>query len=118
MKPVINGSVLVASLGLFAGTIGFPKDAPDPLRVSSLDGNVAITFSLQPDGVPAYKVDYFGKPIVLESRLGLEPDLTNHFAVTATSPSSHEGQWTNLFGERRIVPDNYRQLDIALKHES
>lgn len=87
-------------------------------RVKSPDGNVTVDFLLQPGGVPAYKITYLGKPIVLESELGLEPRFTNGFHVLSTSTSAHTGSWTNHFGERRIVPDNYHELDVDLQNKS
>jgi alpha-glucosidase len=87
-------------------------------RIQSPDGKVAVEFILQADGVPAYKADYLGKPIVLESRLGLEPDLIGGFQVIKTSSDEHKGQWTQVYGERKIVPDNYRELNVDLKHRS
>ncbi len=86
--------------------------------VESPDGKVVINFSLQDKGVPAYTIDYLGKPIVLESRLGLEPNFAEGFRVTGTSTDVHQGEWTQLFGERRIVPENYRELNVDLKHSS
>jgi len=106
--------VLFAALGLAFSA----ASATAATQVKSPDGRVVVGFYLQPDGAPAYKVEYLGKPMVLESRLGLEPGWTNDFTVAAIASTSHEDQWTNLFGERRIVPDNYRQLDLDLKHES
>jgi alpha-glucosidase len=86
--------------------------------VKSPDGNVAVGFVLQADGSPAYRIDYRDKPIVLESRLGFEPDFTNGFQIIGAFTNLHEGQWTNLFGERRFVPENYRELNVDLKHAS
>jgi alpha-glucosidase len=87
-------------------------------RVKSPDGKVAVEFLLEADGAPAYKIGFFGKPVVLESRLGFEPGLTNGFHTTKSSSGSHRGQWTNNFGERKIVPDNYGELDVELKQTS
>lgn len=87
-------------------------------HVKSPDGRVVLDFRLRPDGAPAYAVEYLGRSIVLESRLGFEPAFTNRFQVTGTSSSSHRGRWSWAFGERKIVPDNYRQLDVDLKHEA
>ena len=75
-------------------------------------------FLMQDSGIPAYKIDYLDKPIVLQSRLGLEPDFTGGFQVTGISSNEHKGQWTQDFGERKIVPDNYRELNVDLKHQS
>jgi alpha-glucosidase len=87
-------------------------------RVESPDGKVAMEFLMQTGGIPAYRIDYLGKPIVLESRLGLLPDFTNGFAIVSISTNSYEQQWTNAFGERKIVPDNYRELNVDLKQAS
>ena len=87
-------------------------------QITSPDGNVIVRFSLQSDGSPTYRIEYFGKPIVLESRLGLEPDFTNGFQIKKTSSSRHRGDWSTKFGERSKIPDNYRELNVDLKHES
>ncbi len=90
--------------------------APNPLE--SPDGHVVVEFLMQSGGVPAYKIDYFGKAIVLPSRLGLQPDLLGEFAVTQTSTCSHESSWRPVCGERQLIPDNYRELHVDLKHVS
>jgi hypothetical protein len=54
-------------------------------RVESPDGKVAVEFLIQTGGIPAYKIEYLGKPIVLESRLGLPPDFTNGFEIEKSS---------------------------------
>ncbi|HEV2435853.1 MAG TPA: glycoside hydrolase family 97 catalytic domain-containing protein [Verrucomicrobiae bacterium] len=87
-------------------------------RVESPNEKVAVEFSLQTGGVPAYKIEYLDKPIVLESELGLEPQFTNGFHIVSASTSAHTGSWTNRFGERRIVPDNYHELDVDLQNKS
>ncbi len=87
-------------------------------QVKSPDGNVIVEFSMQTSGVPAYKVEYLGKPIVLESRLGLLPDFTNGFEIAKILENEHQGEWTQIYGERKIVRDNYRELNVDLKKPS
>jgi alpha-glucosidase len=109
--PSVTGGLLPLTVKLTV--------APDTkTRIQSPDGNVAVEFLLQEGGVPAYKIEYLGKPIVLPSRLGLEPDFTGDFQMTGTCTSAHEGQWTQVYGERKVVPDNYRELNVDLKHKS
>ncbi|MCW3059777.1 MAG: glycoside hydrolase family 97 protein [Capsulimonas sp.] len=86
-------------------------------EIRSPDGNVKISFSLG-GGTAAYRIDYLGKPLVLSSRLGFAPNFTNGFQVTKTASSRHRGEWTQVYGERRVVPDNYQELDVDLKHPS
>ena len=87
-------------------------------RISSPDGSVAAEFVLQRDGTPVYKIDFLGKPLVLESRLGFEPDLLGGFAVMKTSTYEHRGEWKQTLGERSVVPENYRELNVDLRHEA
>lgn len=106
---VISTAVLAAScLGVAAAAE----------RVESPDGNVVVEFLLEADGSPAYQVTFLGKPVVLESRLGFEPGLTNGFQMMKSSSESRQGQWTTDFGERHIIPDNYHELDVDLKQSS
>ncbi|MBV9657606.1 MAG: glycoside hydrolase family 97 catalytic domain-containing protein, partial [Verrucomicrobia bacterium] len=90
-------------------------DAGAGQRILSPDGKVAVNFSLQKGGVPAYAIDYLGKPIVLESALGLLPGYTGGFEIENVSRGESQGEWTQLYGERKLVPDNYRELHVDLK---
>jgi len=100
----IVGLALLATAGLRAE------------RIISPDGKVAAEFVLQHAGAPAYKIDYQGKPLVLESRLGFEPDFLDGFKVVATGTREHHGQWTDAFGERSTIPENYRELNVDLQN--
>ncbi|HEX3358213.1 MAG TPA: glycoside hydrolase family 97 N-terminal domain-containing protein [Tepidisphaeraceae bacterium] len=89
-------------------------------RIESPDGKVAIEFLLQDKnaGAPAYRIQYNGKPIVEESRLGFEPDFIGGFQITGCVTRTQKGEWENAFGERRKVPDNYMEMIVDLKHTS
>lgn len=48
-------------------------------QLTSPDGNLSLEFMEQADGVPAYRLDYKGNPVLTSGRLGLlteEADLT------------------------------------------
>ncbi len=87
-------------------------------RIASPDGRVTLEFILQSGGVPAYRIDYLGRPLVLESRLGFEPDLKSGFEKISATTAAHDGEWTQEFGERRVVPDHWRELNVDLRHAS
>ncbi len=87
-------------------------------RVTSPDGNVSVAFALQSNGIATYTIDYLGRPLVLESRLGFEPDLLGGFALVSATKGEHRGEWQQRLGERSVVPDNYRELSIQLRHEA
>jgi len=84
----------------------------------SPDGMVKVEFTLTDEGQPVYSIDYMENPIVLRSQLGLEPNLKDGFELVGISQDSHEGQWTNNFGEQKNIPDNYHQMHIDLRHNS
>jgi alpha-glucosidase len=124
-------TTIVAAIFVAAAPFGMAQQSGQPLakkssdakpyatnQVQSPDGKVVVNFLMQDGGMPSYKIDYLGKPVVLQSRLGLEPDFTAGFQVTGTSSKENKGQWTQAFGERKIVPDNYRELNVDLKHLS
>jgi alpha-glucosidase len=95
----------------------FARAEDTPVSVKSPDGNVVVTFSLSPAGEPRYRVDYLGKPVVTDSRLGFEPDMLGDFSLTLTKRGGHRGSWTNTLGERRDVPDNYNEVAVRLSRK-
>ena len=40
-------------------------------QLTSPDGNLSLEFMEQADGVPTYRLDYKGKPVLTSGRLGL-----------------------------------------------
>ncbi|HEX9045856.1 MAG TPA: glycoside hydrolase family 97 catalytic domain-containing protein, partial [Verrucomicrobiae bacterium] len=94
------------------------NDADAGSHISSPDRYVTVRFNLRPGGIPTYSIEYFDTPIVLESRLGLQPAFTNGFQLVKTTVSRHGGAWTNAFGERRMVPNNYSELQADLQNQS
>jgi len=108
-KNILN--VLCTSSTLFCGAVTVSAIE----QVKSPDGKVMVEFLMQTGGVPAYQVEYLGKPIVLESRLGLLPDFTHGFEIARISENEHQGEWTQNYGERKVVPDNYRELNVDLQ---
>jgi alpha-glucosidase len=111
-------SVVVTAMLLIGMVDHGPALTVSSQAIQSPDGNVVIRFGMQTNGVPVYQVDYLGKPIVLESKLGLEPIFVNGMKWIATTRVQHSGSWTNFFGERRMVPDNYNGLSVDLENAS
>jgi alpha-glucosidase len=101
-------------ISVLAGAAIFAGARADE-RVESPDGRVAITFSLQKDGAPAYAITYRGRPVVIESRLGLEPGLLEGFVLTGAQTREHRGEWKPVCGERATIPDHYRELVVDLR---
>jgi len=66
-----------------------------------------------------YRVELDGKTVLTNSPLGLEfqdgARLGPSAVVTAVSKNKHSGEWENLFGKRRIVRDDWRELRLTLE---
>lgn len=116
-----NASVLLV---LFAVVCLFSLNASAAKVLKSPDGNVAMTFDIkdlhQQKKCAVYSVKYKGKDIVTDSQMGfvLEngPALDSGFKLSKTKTSCNNTTWTQVYGERKTVPDNYNQLVINLKN--
>lgn len=86
-------------------------------RLSSPDGRIDVFVS--DDQGLHYRVEVDGKVVLTKSQMGLEfkdgLSLGPSAVITKAKMSRHEGQWENLFGQRRFVPDNWRQLHLTLE---
>ncbi len=89
-----------------------------PLTVSSPDGHITVAFQLTDNGSPTYSVSYQGKPLILDSALGLKlksgDDLAGGFTVSKSDTTSHASTWKPVTGERSVVRDHYNQLAVDL----
>ncbi|MFC7337793.1 glycoside hydrolase family 97 N-terminal domain-containing protein [Haloferula chungangensis] len=107
-------SISTSSIGLLQAD----EASAAPSTLSSPNGKIAASFSLSDQGAPRYSVSYDGKPLILDSALGLElkgdADLSNSFAIANTSTSSHNETWKPFVGERSEIQDHYNQLVIDL----
>ena len=103
--------------------------------VSSPNGNVVVNFDVK-EGLPVYWVDYKQKPVILESRLGLELDdvsmrnsfesfditggetsklsLTDGFELTSTERSTFDDTWTPVWGEENSIRNHYNEMAVTL----
>ncbi|MBN2511590.1 MAG: glycoside hydrolase family 97 protein [Sedimentisphaerales bacterium] len=88
-------------------------------RLSSPDGRIDIVVS--DTGGLRYRVEIEDTVVLTDSVLGLEfrdgIKLGPSAIITKVQTSSHDGQWENPFGQRRIVPDNWRQLHLMLAEQ-
>ncbi|MBN1346978.1 MAG: glycoside hydrolase family 97 N-terminal domain-containing protein [Phycisphaerae bacterium] len=105
---------------IIALTTGIGAAAGAELR--SPDGNVVLHVQVADfEGAKAcltYRVAYKGKPIVCDSRLGLDVNDAAFAAgleITRQSTGDHDETWTPVCGERSRVRDRYRRLAVELK---
>lgn len=87
-------------------------------KLVSPDGNLSLEFMEQADGVPAYRLDYKGKPVLLPGRLGLlteEADLTRGFKQTKVQRDAVDNYWTPVWGEYNRVRNHYSEMTVTLE---
>ena len=89
--------------------------------VTSPNGVVSIDFQLK-NGIPTYKVDYKGKPVIKESRLGLElrdgKNLMDGFEQLNATTSTFDETWQPVWGEVKEIRNHYNELLAELKQPS
>lgn len=89
--------------------------------VTSPNGIVSIDFQLK-NGIPTYKVDNKGKPVIKESRLGLElrdgKNLMDGFEQLNATTSTFDETWQPVWGEVKEIRNHYNELFAELKQPS
>ncbi|MEO1595527.1 MAG: glycoside hydrolase family 97 protein [Pseudomonadota bacterium] len=86
--------------------------------VSSPDGRITVTVTLNDAGAPRYGVTFGETAVVSNSALGLAfadaPDLAYGFEITSAETHSADSTWEQPWGERRVVRDHYNELVLTL----
>ncbi|MBL7188522.1 MAG: glycoside hydrolase family 97 N-terminal domain-containing protein [Phycisphaerae bacterium] len=110
-------SVVVELSGFAAGAVRAEHSVESP------DGNVAITFDIgQERGDLIYSVAFDGRPVIVNSRLGLAlkdaASLETGFEISNVSASSHDSTYSLIYAERKTIRDHYNQLIVDLKESN
>ena len=104
---------------LFFPAVGKPKDKA--LETESPDKSVKVQFVLKA-GVPFYNVQYKGKLLVKDSRLGFIlkdlPALDKDFKVASTTKSASDETWTQPWGEVKTIRNHFNSITINLEEQS
>ena len=107
--------ILLASTALFAASASAAEQ-----RVSSPDGKLTLVIS--DDAGLRYRVEFDAKPLVANSVLGLAfadgTTLGPSAKITATKATARNATWDDPFGQRRTVPDRFRELRIELRESA
>jgi alpha-glucosidase len=89
-------------------------------RVSSPDGKLTLVVS--DNAGLRYRVELDGKPLLADSVLGLAfadgTTLGPAAKIADTKKTARNATWDNPLGQRRTVPDRFRELRITLREGS
>jgi len=116
MKTICRPAWLLLSMTLIAVGCASIATAAEH-QVVAPGGGVKVVVS--DAGGLNYRVEVDGKTMLTNSPLGLEfqdgARLGPSAIITGVSKNKHSGTWENLFGKRRIVRDDWRELRLTLE---
>ena len=113
--PVRLLSLLLAAASLFSAS-AFAAER----RVKSPDGKLALVVS--DEAGLRYRVEFEGKPLLSDSVLGLAfadgTTLGPAAKIDTAKKATRKSTWSDPLGQRRVVPDRFRELRIELREAS
>ncbi len=103
------------------GIVGIAM-ASDEMRITSPNGDLVATFAVRDfdgtKGCPCYRVEFKGRPVIAESRLGLELDsgmLGEGLTLAGQTANRRDSTWKPVCGERAEIRDCYNEVVLELK---
>ena len=89
-------------------------------ELKSPNGNLVLQADVK-DGCPVYRLDYKNRPVIKESRLGLEvkneKDLRSDFRIAEVHTSAFDETWQPVWGEVKDIRNHYNELALTLEQE-
>ncbi len=103
--------------------IAWPSATPGgQVTVASPDGGVVATFEVKDfdgaRGCLVYRVQYKGKPVLVDSRMGLEIEgapLRDSFELIRQVHGRRDKTWKPVYGERSVVRDRHNHATIEVR---
>jgi len=87
-------------------------------NVQSPSNEIAVNFKLLGNGQPSYSVNYNGKPVILESTLGIKlkekPALDANFELETSKTATFNESWKPVLGEQANIVNHYNELTVSL----
>ncbi len=90
---------------------------PETVKVASPNGKLEMSVWLK-NGSPIYTVNFEGKPVILESAMGIisNGSWADNAKIKGVDISENKSSWKPVYGERSEIPDNYRQAVIHFEN--
>ena len=90
-------------------------------ELKSPNNNFNMIFSLLEDGTPTYLLNYKGKEVIKQSKLGLElkgeTSLLNGFSILNINNTTFDETWQPVWGEVETIRNNYNELAVTLQQK-
>ncbi len=111
MKRILLGVLTSFFVSTFTPIVAQEQASPN--------GNVVVSFSLNKQGVPFYKISYKNKPVIKESSLGFllkgSESLTENFKILDAQKTNFKETWQPVWGEEREILNHYNELLVSLE---
>ena len=92
-----------------------------PVRVSSPDGKVVITFALTEQGIPVYSVSYSDKEVITPSPLGIEFRtgglLSSNLKIKGIKKASGDETYEVVAGKAKQARNHYNEIAVSLQEQ-
>ena len=109
-------------VALSIGALAPAVHADAVATLSSPEGTLKVTVTLNEEGRPGYAIDRRGLPVIAESRLGFlltdAPKLERDFRLAGSAERSVDETWEQHWGERRYVRNRYRELRVKFTEKT
>ena len=97
----------------------FAAPALQAQELQSPNGELVMTFELQPGGTPSYSLTYKGKTVIAPSTLGMKlketSSLCDGMEVEGSECTSQDETWTPVWGEENSIRSHCNELLVHLK---
>lgn len=103
-------------LSFFLLTAGLVASATE---ITSPNGNLVLNVDVDAHGIPFYNLSYKGKPVIVDSKLGLtakEAEFKEKFKILSTDTASFNETWHPVWGEYQDVVNHYNQLTVNMEN--
>lgn len=111
MKRILLGVLTSFFVSTFSPILAQEQASPN--------GNVIVSFSLNKQGVPFYKISYKNKPVIKESSLGFllkgSESLTENFKILDAQKTNFKETWQPVWGEETEILNHYNELLVSLE---
>lgn len=103
---------------LFSLFLVFALNILQAQSIQSPSKQLTLDFKLAGNGQPTYSVNYKGKPVILESTLGIKlkekPALDANFEIETSKTATFNETWKPVLGEQANIVNHYDELTISL----
>lgn len=91
----------------------------DNTVLTSPEDDVQVTFSIDGNGVPQYKLTAYGQKVIGTSGMGLEAleaELTDGFEIVEVTRDKADEKWTQPWGENKEMRDHHNEMAVLMRN--